>query len=144
MIPDLVDIGGPWKVLPPGIHDASLEEVRLRYATDERRRMLFEGFKRGFLVLTAAGCTGILLDGSFVGEKEEPGDFDVCWVPAGVDSSKLDPVLLDFSNRREAQKRKYGGESFPLNATAAPGAFFRDYFQRDRYTGKPKGIIRVH
>ena len=86
MIPDLVDIGGPWKVLPPGVHDASLEEVRVRYATNERRQMLYEGFKRGFLVLTAAGCTGVLLDGSFVGEKEDPGDFDACWVPAGVDS----------------------------------------------------------
>ncbi len=96
----------------------------MRYATNKRRQMLFEGFKRGFLVLRAAGCAGVLLDGSFVGEKEEPGDFDACWVPAGVDSSKLDPVLLDFSNRRQAQKRKYGGEFFPLNAMAAPAAFF--------------------
>ena len=62
VLPDLVDIGGPWKVLPPGVHDASLEEVRLRYATNERRQMLFEGFKRGFLVLTAAGCTVVVAD----------------------------------------------------------------------------------
>lgn len=144
MIPDLVDIGGPWKVLPPGIHSAPLEEVRIRYATNEHRKNLFEGFKRGFLVLTSAGCKGIFLDGSFVGEKEMPGDFDVCWLPAGVNSAKLDQVLLDFSNRREAQKRKYGGEFFPLNAQAAPGAFFLDYFQIDKHTGKPKGILRVY
>lgn len=144
MIPVLVDIGGPWKVLPPGIHDASLEEVRVRYATNERRETLFEGFRRGFLVLTGAGCRGVFLNGSFVNEKLEPGDFDVCWIPTGVDSAKLDPVLLDFSNMREAQKKKYGGEFFPLNATAAPGAFFLEFFQKDKYTGKPKGIICVH
>src|SRR5579871_4513238 len=105
-------------VLPAGIHEASLEQVRVRYATNERRQTLFEGFMRGFLVLTAAGCTSVLLDGSFVGEKEEPSDFDACWAPAGVEWSKLDPVLLDFSNGRKAQKEKYGGEFFPLNAMA--------------------------
>ena len=144
MIPDLIDIGGPWKVLPPGVHEASLEEVESRYATNERRRNLFKGLGRGLAALRTAGCSGVFLNGGFVGENPQPDDFDVCWLPAGVNPKKLDPVLLDFSNKRAAQKRKYGGEFFPSVAKATSGTTFFEYFQRDKYTGKAKGIIRVH
>lgn len=35
MIPQLVSIDGiPWQVLPPGIHTASLDDVKSRYAID--------------------------------------------------------------------------------------------------------------
>jgi hypothetical protein len=121
-----------------------LDEVEAIYATNDHRRRLFEGFKRGFASLQHAGCQTIFLDGSFTGENPNPEDFDACWVPMGVDPRKLDPVLLDFSKKREAQKRKYGGEFFPSTAYAQAGMFFFNYFQRDKYTGKPKGIIRVH
>jgi len=46
MIPELVDIGSPWKVLPPGIHDATLDEVEGRFATNEHRKRLFEASGR--------------------------------------------------------------------------------------------------
>jgi hypothetical protein len=37
-----------------------------------------------------------------------------------------------------------GGELFPVEATAEPsGTTFLDYFQRDRETGQPKGIIAI-
>ncbi len=56
----------------------------------------------------------------------------------------LDPVLLDFSNQRAAQKAKYGGELFPAEAAAEPGGMrFVDYFQRDRVTGAAKGIVAI-
>jgi hypothetical protein len=46
MIPDLIELGpqSPWAVLPPGIHDATLEEVGLRFATTPHRKWLFDGF----------------------------------------------------------------------------------------------------
>jgi hypothetical protein len=41
-----------------------------------------------------------------------------------------------------AQKRKYGGEMFPADwAADAAGTNFVRFFQRDRNTGQPKGII---
>jgi hypothetical protein len=56
----------------------------------------------------------------------------------------LDSELLDFSDRRAAQKARYGGELFPVEASAEPaGTTFLDYFQRDRETGEPKGIIAI-
>jgi hypothetical protein len=81
-----------------------------------------------------------------VSTKDQPEDFDGCWEPAGVVASKLDPVLLDFSNSRLAQKVKYGGELFPSSARAElqpPRRTFLDFFQCDKQTGKPKGIIAI-
>ena len=143
MVPTAVDIGSLWKVLPPGIHDASLREVEERFATNDHRKRLFDGFRRAVQALGAAGCTVIYLDGSFVTEKPRPYDFDACWDDTGVDANRLDPVLLDFSDQRRAQKRKYQGELFPAAAAAAPGRAFIDFFQTDRHTGRKKGIIRV-
>lgn len=143
MIPKFVDIKGVWKVLPPGIHDATLGEVQQRFAKNEKRRLLYEGFRRGVLSLKNAGCSVVFLDGSFVSDKPNPGDFDACWEPAGVDPSKLDLELLDFSDGRREQKLKYGGEFFPSSAEADGSRTFVEYFQTDRHTGKPKGIIRI-
>lgn len=129
--------------MPPGVHDADLREIKTRYATNERRMELFEGFKCALTALGRAGCKTVYLDGSFVTDKPEPGDYDACWEMAGVNPALLDPVLKDFSNKRRRQKDKYGGEFFPADSLADGVTFFRDYFQRDRHTLKPKGIVRV-
>jgi hypothetical protein len=52
-------------------------------------------------------------------------------------------VLLDFSNKRAAQKAKYSGELFPATAPVGPGARFLDFFQQDKATGEPKGIVAI-
>jgi hypothetical protein len=143
MIPDLIDIGAPWKVLPPGVHDATLADVKLHFATNEKRRNLYDGLLRGCKTLKSAGCTVIYLDGSYVTDKPVPGDFDICWDPVGVDPFKLDPVLLDFDNLRRNQKLKYRGEFFPSSAKADGTHIFVDFFRTDRDTGKEKGVIRI-
>ena len=146
MIPDAININSVWDVLPPGIHDATMEEVKKSFATTIHRQLLFDKFKRGVESLRAAGCKTIYLDGSYVTTKTTPGDFDVCWDPTGVNGIELqkkDPVLLDFSNKRQNQKRKYGGEFFPSSAKADGTRTYLDYFQIDKNTGKAKGIIRI-
>jgi hypothetical protein len=135
------DAGGN---LPPRIHPASWDEIVTRYATNTRRRELLDGFLDALRSLRHAGCRTAYLDGSLVTTKERPGDFDACWEIAGVDASQLDRELLDFSNRRAAQKARYGGELFPAETAAEPaGTTFVDYFQRDRDTGEPKGILAI-
>jgi hypothetical protein len=96
--------------------------------------------------LKAAGCSFLYLDGSFVTAKDHPGDFDAAWETAGVDPTKLDPVLRMFGNGRLAQKLKYGGELFPASARAAAGSphrTFLEFFQSDKDTGNPKGIVAI-
>ncbi len=137
------DIGGVWKVLKPGIHDATLIEIKHCFATNERRNELYEGLLRGCQALKLAGCSVIYLDGSFTTTKPTPNDFDVCWDPRGVDPNKLDDVLLDFDDQRRNQKRKYGGEFFPSSVTADGHQIFVEFFQTDKETGKRKGIIRI-
>ena len=61
-----------------------------------------------------------------------------------MEAAKLDPVLLDFTDRKAAQKRKYHGEWFISSLPADGGLTFLDFFQRDKATGNPKGIIAIY
>jgi hypothetical protein len=142
MIPPLIQIiGAPHRVLPPGVHSSTMTEIGERFATNETRRRLFSGFALVADALLKSGCNSIYLDGSFTTDKPEPNDYDGCWDPKGVDVAKLDPVLLDFTNRREAQKRKYFGEMFIATTDEISGKTFLDFFQTERSTGKRKGIL---
>jgi hypothetical protein len=145
MIPSLVTIApsAPWPVLPPGIHDATMAEVSFTFATTPHRQWLFDGFVRAADALRIAGCGILYLDGSFTTGKPHPDDYDGCWDPNGIDFSILDPVLLDFSNKRAAQKRKYLGEMFPALALNGTSGTFLDFFQVEKFSGQPKGIIRI-
>jgi hypothetical protein len=139
-IPPFADSGN----LPEGVHEATWDEIVERFGTNARRHDLLDGLRRALVSLRAAGCRRAYVDGSFVTAKEEPGDFDACWEIAGVDSGLLDPVLLQFSDARAAQKARFGGELFPAEAIADPdGTRFVRYFQRDKHTGEPKGIVAL-
>lgn len=145
MIPTLVDLGSPapWAVLPPGIHDATLAEIEAVFATTPHRQWLFAGFVRMASALRAAGCQVAYLDGSFTTAKPHPDDYDGCWDHNGIDFAKIDPVLLDFNGKREAQKRKYQGEMFPALTLNGPSGTFLDFFRSEKFSGRPKGILRV-
>ena len=141
MIPSFDERGN----LPPGIHSATWDEIVERYATNERREQLLDGLRDAIRSLRAAGCSRVYLDGSFIAEKELPGDFDACWEMDGVDPEMLDPVLLDFTDLRAAQKARFGGELFPAEVAAESGGIpFIEFFQRDRVTRLPKGIIGIN
>lgn len=128
--------------LPPGVHDATWNEVKTRFGNSPRRKRLLRGLEQALRQLAAAGCISVLLNGSFVTAEAEPNDYDGAWETKGVDPDLLDEVLLDFSNARSAMKKKYGGELFPAGSPAAPGKTFREFFQQDR-EGRPKGIVRI-
>jgi hypothetical protein len=142
VIPDLDKEGK----LPPGVHVGTWEELTAMFGTTAHRAALIDGLYRAAMALKDAGCKTLYIDGSFVTTKETPSDFDGCWDPSGVDSRKLDSVLLDFDNLRLNQKLKYGGELFPSTAraeAAAPHRTFLEFFQNDKDTGRPKGIIAI-
>jgi hypothetical protein len=145
MIPALVPIvGSPWPLLPPGVHQASLNEVEGVFATNMWRRELFNGLLDASVRLLRAGCPAVYLDGSYVSGKPKPGDYDACWDPNGVDPAMLDPVFLQFANGRAAQKAIFKGEFFPSSMMCADvGQAFVEFFQLDRFTGKQKGIIVI-
>jgi hypothetical protein len=130
--------------LPPGIHLAPWAEVKSRFGGTPWRDRLLRGLWEALRSLKTAGCLIAYIDGSFVTTKENPGDFDACWDERGVDPDLLDPVLLEFTNKRAAQKAKFGGELFPSCASAnRAGMSFLKFFQIDKTTGDPKGVIAV-
>ncbi len=91
-------------------------------------------------MLAAVGCRQVWLNGSFVTAKDEPTDFDACWDTDGVDHDELDPVFLDLSAGRAAQKHLLRGELFPNVMEAGSGVRFAEFFQKDR-DGFSKGIV---
>lgn len=128
--------------LLPGVHRAPWCEVAPRFSGNGHRSRLLSGLLAALQNLAGAGCQSVLLDGSFVSQKEFPEDYDGAWDTTGVDPYRLDPVLLDFSNGRVAMKSKYFGELFPATAAAAPGVLYRDFFMKDR-NGVPKGVVHI-
>lgn len=128
--------------LPPGVHWATWEEIVERFGGNAHRLDLLAGLKRALENLQQAGCREFYLDGSFVTDKLEPADFDGCWSKVGVAPEMLDPVLLDFSHERVAQKKKYGGELFIAQSPATAERLYLEFFQRDRRDQR-KGIIGI-
>lgn len=128
--------------LPAGVHWARWNEFSQRFGATAHRRRLLQGIKRALDALEEARCRRVYIGGSFVTAKRRPRDFDACWDIAGVKVHLLDPVLLKFDDQRAAQKAKYKGELFPAQWTGSvSGRTFLGFFQVDKETGAPKGIV---
>jgi hypothetical protein len=128
-------------LLPRGIHGATWQELTDAFGVDMRRRVLLTGLREACWALAAAGCTAVWVDGSFVTDRDRPGDYDACWDWHGVDVARLDPILLDYSNAgRAAIKGKYLGDVLIAGIESGSGLTFVDFFQRTR-DGRAKGIV---
>lgn len=126
--------------MPDGEYEVEWQEVVERFGWNPRRRQLLDGLAEAIELLAAAGCRRVWLNGSFVTAKDEPGDFDACWDTAGVDLDALDPILMDFSAGRAAQKARFGGELLPNVIESGSGLTFAEFFRQERDTGR-KGIV---
>lgn len=129
--------------LPPGIHEDNWLEFKSRFGHNSHRRNLLDGLEAAIRNLNTAGCETVYINGSFVTEKELPGDYDGCWEVDGVDDDLLDPVFFDLTPPRSAQKQKYLGEMFPVSYVKKPNWWtFVEFFQSDR-SGISKGIVKL-
>jgi hypothetical protein len=141
MIPEFDSEGN----LPPGIHWAVWKEIVTRFGITVHRSRLLAGLRRALPQFKAAKSRSLYLDGSFVTKKKHPNDYDVCYDVVGADPAALDPIFLDFADfglARRKQKLKYYGEFFPAQAgESGTGQTFLEFFQQDKNTGAPKGIV---
>ncbi|MFB2836545.1 DUF6932 family protein [Floridanema evergladense] len=129
--------------LPPGVHWATWQEFAARFGTTPHRQRLLKGLKSALDSLSKAGCQVVCIDGSFVTEKENPNEYDCCWDITGVDPNLLHSILLNFDNAQTAQKLQYLGKLFPAQIEAVSGKTFLNFFQVDKNTGNPKGIVAI-
>jgi len=138
--------------LPPGNHQATLDQIAERLGFTPRRRWLLEGLSAAVKAFWAAGIQEIYLDGSFCTEKPDPGDVDGYWVePDDGVYDRIDPYWIDFEPVLVPHARKckwrmwvdYGVEFFihPV-MQASPEMGFPEFFSQDR-DGQPRGVIQV-
>ena len=130
--------------LSEGVHWITWEEMVSAFGFTPRRTRLITGLNEALQLLKAAGCQSVYIDGSFVTGKPEPGDIDVCWAVQGVNALKLDRFFLNFTNSRARQKRRFLSEFFPAEfPEGLTGRTFLEFFQIDKETGNPKGILAL-
>jgi hypothetical protein len=77
--------------LPLGLHLATQEEVAQRFGNaTARRRGLMERVSEWLVLARTVRAHRLLLDGSFVTAKPDPGDVDaVCWLPSDFEDRYL-------------------------------------------------------
>jgi Family of unknown function (DUF6932) len=138
--------------LPPGDHQATLEEIARRLIFTPRRRWLLTGLRAAIEAFWAAGIEEIYIDGSFCTEKPDPGDIDGYWVePDAEVYERIDPYWIDFTPVLAQPVRKWkwrmwsdhGVEFFihpAMQATAEES--FPAFFRHDR-EGRTRGVIQV-
>lgn len=130
--------------LPPGIHQITWQDFETRFGTNAHRRRLLVGLKAAVELLRRGGCRTVYVDGSFVTGKALPGDFDACWDADEVSPQFLNRLAPEFFGGGAVQKARFGGELFPAQAVAGlSGKTFLEFFQSDKLTGEPKGIIAI-
>jgi hypothetical protein len=137
MIPPLTGEG----MLPPGSHEATVNEIRRRFGTGNSGRMrLMKGLEAVLRLARKVGASRLYLDGSFVTDKSEPGDWDaVLLLPADARTGSKEAIAL--ADRPELRKR-YGGDLFTMmeEDTEVLAHYVEGVFVRDRH-GRAKGLV---
>lgn len=143
MIPEFNEDG----CLPPGIYEASFEEVKARFGFSGKRKKLLQGMADLLNQCRMLHCDILYVDGSFVTAKLSPGDYDACWDTTAENREEvLNNVLHSLlESDSKTQKEYFGGEIYSAFSKAPlfPGIFIKDYFQMRKEGVGKKGIIMI-
>jgi hypothetical protein len=79
--------------LPPGIHRATLQELRDRLGWGRKRKKLLDGLEKALRIMGSCGVERVYVDGGFVTDKPRPKDIDVCYdAPENADLAAMYPI----------------------------------------------------
>lgn len=131
--------------LPVGHHAAGWEEIAIRFGgrPGSRREYLTGKLLQLRDTLRAAGIPGtILLDGSYISEKPEPGDFDILLIgPADIQVRKdTEPNLAALLDANAAEERGYSVFFIPEDSPVRGLLTTLWDFSKE---GVAKGIVEV-
>lgn len=125
-----------YDLLPPGIHDATLEGVGRRFGAfqvSDRRCRLFAKLKEYVEEVRKAGWNAVLIvDGSFVmAAVDKPEDIDLILVmPEGWDMAEdLKPFEYNLVSRRVV-RRKFGFDLFEVRPNSPEMRELIEFFSR--------------
>ena len=142
MIPEFTDAG----FLPHGIHRASLDEFKLRFAQfnrSDRRIYLFQQLEK--LISDARSSSvvrRIIVAGSYVTAKAEPNDFDcILIMEFSILAKPLSALEYNLVSRKAA-RRHYGGDIVPVLPGSEEYFQYLDFFQTNR-DGERVGVVEI-
>lgn len=144
-IPELSTEG--W--LPPGLHEATLVEVRQRFGRIQRSDVRVHLMRKLEIYAEEVRNSGIgrelLVDGSFVTSKDEPGDVDCILVlePSVGLQGTLSPATYNIISKRMVRKR-HGIDLYAFPAGSASVKSWIELFSQVK--GRPdqmKGLVRI-
>jgi hypothetical protein len=144
-IPELNDQG----LLPIGVHDASLSEVLHRFGRfrgTDRREVLG---RRLAAFIEDARETGlvawVIVDGSFVTAKAEPGDIDLVVVlRRGVSlGTAFRPDQYNVVSARRVRSRHGFDVLYAIEGSEGPARAIEFFAQVAGEAGLSKGMVRV-
>jgi hypothetical protein len=150
MIPELQD-----GVLPEGLYICTLEEVKMsfgQFRRSDRRPQLTERLTRYVQDARNSGVvSAIVIDGSYVTAKDEPGDIDliVALRPDFDLTAEMRPMEYNIQSKTMVRKL-YGFDVFPAVDGSETYQRFLDFFSRvklndpDQNTSQDrKGALRI-
>jgi hypothetical protein len=118
--------------LPPGIYEIVWTALMERFATNPQRQRIATGLAAALRKLAIAGCTRVIIGGSFISAKEYPNDFDAYYDNFGIDFDLLDSLFVEDV---DSQQEVFGGELFP--------SLGYDRFLQTDKEGNPRGIVAI-
>lgn len=134
MLPEFDKIG----YLPPGLHRSDFTEVQRRFGNTDGRQELLRNLYDFVNVARKVGASRLILDGSFVTDKEEPNDIDaILVVPDNLDTTTREVHILLES------KIRFNIHLFPVRESDEE--FLQqwiEFFEHDR-NGEPRGLVEV-
>ena len=134
MIPEFDERG----YLPPSVHVATLDEVRQRFGNNVRRNELLSNFNVLLEVIRRVGASRLFLDGSFVTDKEIPGDIDaILVIPDDLNTASPEAGVL-----YEADIRFSVDLFIVLERNTNWLLRWLEFFGHDR-NDEPKGLVEV-
>ena len=118
--------------LPPGVYEIRWQELIERFTANRQRRRIVTGLAAALRKLGIAGCTRVIIGGSFISAKEEPNDFDAYYDNFGLNFDLLDPLFVEDS---DSQQNVFCGELFPTIG-------YDKFLQTDK-EGNPRGVVAL-
>ena len=150
MIPELQD-----GVLPEGLHLCTLEEVKAafgQFRRSDQRPRLTERLARYIQDARNSGVvSAIVIDGSYVTAKDEPGDIDLILALRPDFDLTAEMRPLEYNIQSKSMVRKlYGFDVLPAEDGSEAYQRFLDFFSRvklndpDQQTSQErKGVLRI-
>jgi len=136
-------------LLPVGVHDCTLEELRARFGSfrsTDRRPRLFASFEDFLVEVRASNIVkSLVVDGSFVTGKEAPNDIDLIIVVAAEHDflADLSPAAYNVLSKQRI-RRRFGFDLLVAREGSAEYRDWTEFFQQVRLEpDRQKGILRL-